>query len=202
MAWMCFLLLLAVSGHKASAQGNEEGAPPAVGQENQEANWVTMLGLTPDQIARIREIRQQNRLEWQAAKQRLNQAQRALDRAIYSDDASEAVIEQRAGEVAEAQAAEVRLRARTELGIRRVLTPQQLNTFRQIREERIRQAQMNRRMGNPNQPRPLGNRRLGGDLNSLPLREARPGGGGQGGQLAPTIPGPRQRRGGLRRIRP
>lgn len=205
MAIMLFLLLFAVSVTKTFAQTIDEAAPAEVAQGNQDANWVTALGLTPDQVARIRAIRQQNRLEWQAAKQRVNQAQRALDQAIYSDDASEAVIEQRASEVAQAQAAEVRLRARTELGIRRVLTPQQLNTFRTIRQQRIREAQMNRRLENANQQRPRGNRRLGDGLNAPPLRvpaEARPGGGGQGGRISAPVLGPRQRRGGLRRIRP
>ena len=176
--------------------------PPEVAQGNQDANWVTALGLTPDQVAKIRAIRQQNRVEWQAAKQRMNQAQRALDQAIYSDDTSEAVIEQRVSEVAQAQAAEVRLRVRTELGIRRVLTPQQLNTFRMIRQQRIREAQMNRRMENANQQRPLRNRRPENGINAPLLRDARPGGGGQGGQMAPPGLGPRQRRGGLRTIRP
>lgn len=201
-AIILFLLIFAVSVTKAFAQTGDEAAPGEAAQGNQDAGWVTLLGLTPDQVAKIRAIRQQNRLEWQATKQRLNQAQRSLDQAIYSDDASEAVIEQRAREVAEAQAAEVRLRARTELGIRRVLTPQQLNTFRMIRQQRIHEAQMNRRMGNANQQRPLGNRRLGRGMNLPPLGEARPDAGGPGGQMAPPVLGPRQRRGGLRRIRP
>jgi Spy/CpxP family protein refolding chaperone len=199
-----FLVLLTVSGAKTFAQTGDEAAPPDATQGAQDANWVTALGLTPDQVARIREIRQQNRVEWQAAKQRVHQAQRALDQAIYSDEASEAEIEQRASEVAQAQAAEVRLRARTELSIRRVLTPQQLNTFRMIRQRRIRQAQMNRRLENANRRRPLGNRRLGDGLNQPPLQDrsqARPGGVQQGGQMAAPVLGPRPRR-GLRRIRP
>ena len=205
-AIMLFLLLLPVSVSQVLAQTPDEGAPADAAQGNQDANWVTVLDLTPDQVARIRAIRQQNRLEWQSAKQRVNQAQRALDQAIYSDDASEAAIEQRAREVADAQAAEVRLRARTELGIRRVLTPQQLNTFRTIRQQRIREAQMNRRLEKANQQRPLGNRRLENGINPPPLRapsEARPGGGGQGGRVLNPVLGPRQRRNGLpRRIRP
>lgn len=195
-AILFFMMMFAVSVTKAYAQAGEEAVPGEVSQGNQDASWVTVLGLTPDQVAKIRAIRQQNRLEWQAAKQRVHQAQRALDQAIYSDEASEAVIELRAGEVAEAQAAEVRLRARTELGIRRVLTPQQLNTFRMIRQQRIREAQMNRRRGNVNQQR-----RLGRGINALPLRDGRPGAGGLDGQLAP-LHGPGQRRGGLRRNRP
>lgn len=205
-AILLFLLLFPVSVSQVFAQTPDEAAQTDAVQGNQDANWVTVLELTPEQVDRIRAIRQQNRLEWQAAKQRVNQAQRALDQAIYSDDASEAVIDERAREVAEAQAAEVRLRARTELGIRRVLTPRQLNTFRTIRQQRIREAQMNRRLENANQQRPMRNRRLGNGINPPPLRapsEARPVDGGQGGRVLNPLLGPRQRRGGLpRRIRP
>src|SRR5215211_1906226 len=88
------LLLLAVSAaHSASAQTPEE--MPEVEQSNQESNWRTLLKLTPEQVKQIRAIRRANRLEWQAARQRVRQALGALDQAIYSDDASEAVIEQR-----------------------------------------------------------------------------------------------------------
>jgi Spy/CpxP family protein refolding chaperone len=203
MALTLFLFLLSAS--QVIAQTPDEAAPADATQGNQDANWVTALGLTPDQVARIRTIRQENRLEWQTARQRLNQAQRALEEAIYSDDASEALVEQRTREVAEAQAAEVRLRARTELGIRRVLTPQQLSTFRLIRRERIREAQLKRRMENGKQQRPQGNRRLQNGINLSNPRPAlgeRPGGGGQGGRNPNTLLGPRQRRGLPRRIRP
>src|ERR1044071_3193226 len=201
-----FLFLLSASTAQVLAQTPDEAAPADAAQGNQDATWVTALGLTPDRVARIRAIRQQSRLEWQTARQRLNQAQRALDEAIYSDDASDALVEQRTREVAEAQAAEVRLRARTELGIRRVLTPQQLGTFRMIRQERIREAQLKRRMENGNQQRPLRNRRLQNGINlsaPRPALEGRPGGGGQGGPTPNPTLRPRQRRAGLfRRIRP
>ncbi len=206
IALALFLLLLFASASQVLAQTPDEAAPADAAQGNSDANWVTALGLTPDQVARIRAIRQQNRVEWQTARQRLNQAQRALDEAIYSDETSEALVEQRTREVAEAQASEVRLRARTELGIRRVLTPQQLGTFRMIRQERIREAQLKRRMENGNQQRPLRNRRLQNGINlsaPRPALEGRPGGGGQGGRNANPALGPRQRRAGLpKRIRP
>src|SRR5215213_11262720 len=133
------LCLLALSAaHSAYAQTQEDA--PEVEQSRQESNLRTLLNLTPEQVRQIRAIRRANRVEWQAARQRLRDARLALDQAIYSDDASEAAVAQRAREVAEAQAAEVRLRALTELSIRRVLTPEQLNTFRSIREQRLRAA--------------------------------------------------------------
>ncbi|MDQ1422158.1 MAG: periplasmic protein CpxP/Spy [Acidimicrobiaceae bacterium] len=200
------LLVFAGSATQAFAQTGDEAAQADTAQGNQDANWVTALGLTPDQVSRIRSIRQQNKMEWQAARQRLNQAQHTLDEAIYSDDASEAVIEQRAREVAEAQAAEVSVRARTELGIRHVLTPEQLNTFRTIRQQRIREAQIKRRMENDNPQRPLRNRRLQNGINLSSPRdrsEGRPGGGVQGGRNPDPLLSPSQRRGGFpRRIRP
>jgi Spy/CpxP family protein refolding chaperone len=206
MALTLFLSLFAASASQVFAQTGDETSPADNVQGNTDANWVTALGLTPDQVARIRTIRQLNRLERQIAQQRLHQAQRALDEAIYSDDASEAVVEQRTREVAEAQAAEVRLRARTELGIRRVLTPQQLSTFRTIRQERIREAQLKRRMENGNPQRPLGNRRLQNGINLSRPRDRSiepPAGGRQGGRNPNPLLGPRQRRDGLpRRIRP
>ena len=141
------LLLLAVSiTHSASAQ-TQEDATPEIEQSGQESNWRTLLNLTPEQVRQIRAIRRANRLEWQATRQRVRAALGALDQAIYSDDASESVIEQRAREAAEAQAAQVHLRAMTELRIRRVLTPAQLDTFRAIRERRARDAQERRRTG-------------------------------------------------------
>jgi Spy/CpxP family protein refolding chaperone len=201
-----FLFLFGAFVSRAFAQTADEAMQAETGQGQRDANWATALGLTPDQIARIRTIRQQNRAERQMARQRLNQAQRALDEAIYSDDANEDVIEQRAREVAEAQAADVRLRAMTELSIRRVLTPQQLNTFRTIRLRRIREAQIRRRLENANPQRALRNRRLENGLDSPPMRdrfERRPAGGGQGGRVLNPLPGARRRQGQLlRRIRP
>jgi Spy/CpxP family protein refolding chaperone len=136
-------MLLCFSALIASAQ--ENGAPPPVGTEpnaaNQSGDLIRQLGLTPDQLSRIRAIREQNKEERQAANERLKNAQRALDEAIYSDDASEAMIEERARELATAQAASVRLRALTELSIRRILTPEQLGTLRALR---LRQAQQRR----------------------------------------------------------
>jgi len=180
------LFFFAVSASTTLAQTEDEIPQEETAQGNQDANWIDVLGLTPDQINRIRGIRQQNSLEWQAARRRLNQAQRALDHAIYSDEANETVIEERAREVATAHAAEVRLRAQTELSIRRVLTPQQLSTFRMVRRQRIRQAQLRRRGENPEMQRGLRNRRLQNGINSG----------------AQHLPAPPQGRGGLRRIRP
>jgi Spy/CpxP family protein refolding chaperone len=205
-AAMLFILLLALSSTQVLAQNPVDSQQGDQAQGNQDSDWRTALNLTPDQMAKIRSIREQNKVDGQIIRRRVNQAQRALDQAIYSDNVDEAEIDQRARELAEAQAAEVRMRAMTELNIRRVLTPEQLNTFRLIRQERIRQAQMNRRLENGNPQGPLRNRRLENGINPPPPRngdESRPAGGGQGGRNLNPALGPRERRGGLpRRIRP
>jgi Spy/CpxP family protein refolding chaperone len=208
LATMLFIFLLAISSSEALAQ-NPGGDAPQGDQApvNQDNDWRTALNLTPEQMAKIRAIREQNRIAGQPIRRRVNQAQRALDQAIYSDNVNEAEIDQRARELAEAQTAEVRMRATTELNIRRVLTPEQLNAFRMIRQERMRAAQLKRRQENGNLQGPLRNQRLENGINSTLPRErdeSRPlGGGGQGGRNANPGLGPRERRGGLpKRIRP
>jgi Spy/CpxP family protein refolding chaperone len=148
---LSFILLCCCSALPASAQESGPAAPVEADANaaNQSGDLIRQLGLTSDQLARIRTIREQNKEERQMVNERLKNAQRALDEAIYSDAASEAVIEERARELATAQAASVRLRALTELGIRRVLTPEQLGTLRALRlrqaEQRRLERQLNRR---------------------------------------------------------
>lgn len=158
-----FALLLAVSSSLMVRAQNPDDPqrddPPA--QAGQDANWRNLLNLTQEQMARIRAIRQQNFTEAQAIRRRVRQAQRALDQAIYSDNASESEIEQRTRELVEAQAIEVRMRAQTELSIRRVLTNEQLEIFRRIRQERM-MAQRERRMENRGNRAISPDNRLGG----------------------------------------
>ncbi|HEX8136616.1 MAG TPA: Spy/CpxP family protein refolding chaperone [Pyrinomonadaceae bacterium] len=95
------------------------------------------LNLTPDQLQQIRAIREESKEEWRATRQRVAEAHRALDEVIYSDNGSEALIEERARAVGAAQAAVARLRALTELKIRRVLTAEQLSTLRSMRQQAL-----------------------------------------------------------------
>ena len=137
------LLFSAAAGARAQTPAQEGAAAPA--NPNDPASLLTQLNLSPEQTAQMRSIQGESVPQARALNQRLNQARRALDEAIYSDAVDEALIEQRARDVAEAQAALVRLRAQTELRVRRVLTPEQLQTFRRLRfEARRRQQQMRR----------------------------------------------------------
>jgi len=142
-----------------SAQ-QQEGAAAQV-NPNDPVSLLGQLNLSQEQIGQMRAIQSESVPQARELTRRLNQARRALDEAIYSDAVDESLIEQRARDVAEAQAALVRLRAQTELRVRRVLTPEQLQTFRDLRhqaqvqrqEQRRIQRQLNRGV-NPNPQRP------------------------------------------------
>jgi Spy/CpxP family protein refolding chaperone len=151
-------LLFLFSPAQARAQtgnDNAQGEGEQQGASEQNANLADQLGLTPEQVGKIARIREQTKEERRLVNQRVRQAQRALEAAIYSDSANETLIEERSRELSTAQAEALRLRSRMELNVRRVLTPEQLTTLRTIRE-RARARQQERRLLNPNgEQRPL-----------------------------------------------
>lgn len=184
-----FLLLLIFSPAQVFAQ--EEGAPPGQAEERQPnpgADLIRQLNLTPDQIEKIKAVREQNRDARRQIGDRIVAARRALDRAIYLENADDSVVEERARELSEAQAAQVRLQAMTELRVRRILTPAQLETFRNLREQAERNRR-NRRLPQEGERRPPDDNR-----NFPPLRNRGPNGPGQLG--GPTGGGGQPRGGG------
>jgi periplasmic protein CpxP/Spy len=141
------LALLLLHSPSASAQNATQQQPPdEAPAADAAASLLSQLNLTTAQVSQMREIREQSVPQAKELTRRLNQARRALDESIYSDTMDEALVEQRAREVAEAQAALVRLRAQTELRVRRVLTPEQLQTFRDLRISARRQKRIERRL--------------------------------------------------------
>lgn len=141
---LALLLLYSPSAfaQNAAQQQPTEETPAA----DAAASLLSQLNLTAAQVSQMREIREQSVPQALALTRRLNQARRALDESIYSDALDEALVEQRVREVAEAQSAVVRNRAQTELRVRRVLTPEQLQTFRDLRDRARRQKRMERRL--------------------------------------------------------
>lgn len=148
IAVMSTLALLLLIFPQAPLRAQEESAPHERQSRRERVGPLgglrERLNLSPDQIEQIKAIREQNKDQWRAARQRAHQAQRALDEAIYADNSDEALIEARTREVAEAQTTLVRLRALTELKIRRVLTQEQLNNLRALRQQRA--AERGRRL--------------------------------------------------------
>jgi Spy/CpxP family protein refolding chaperone len=128
--------------------GLEQGEPPAASQPQpaRAENLMQRLNLSREQRQRLREIRRQSEPDVRAHTRRVRLARRALDEAIYADSLDEALVEQRARELTAAQSALVRLRAATELKIRRILTADQLQLFRTLRQQAQRQQQLQRRL--------------------------------------------------------
>lgn len=162
------LLLLCAPHARAQNAARQQQPPPSeeTPAADGPASLLSQLNLTAAQVAQMREIREQSVPQARELTRRLNQARRALDESIYSDSLDEAAVERRAREVSEAQAALVRLRAQTELRVRRVLTPEQLQTFRDLRISARRQQRIQRRLergldGRPPRPRLERRRALG-----------------------------------------
>lgn len=140
--------LAAPSHARAQEPAAEEEVGAARGGRAGRANvnLLMRLNLTPEQFRQLREIRRQSEPELRALGRRLHLARRALDEAVYADAVAEANVEERAREVAAAQAALVRLRALTELRVRRVLTPEQLQSFRELRQQARQRQRSERRL--------------------------------------------------------
>lgn len=156
---LLLLLVFAAVPH-ARAQEAEtqerEQRPPMEGRGRRGgrgggAELLQRLGLTPDQRSQLQEIRRRNEQETRELMRSLMQARRTLDEAIYAETLDEAAIEQRVREVAAAQAALVRLRATMEVRVRQVLTPEQLQTFRELRQQ-ARLEQQRRRFHDGQRP--------------------------------------------------
>jgi Spy/CpxP family protein refolding chaperone len=157
-AGLLLTLLLFPAAPAALAQGQD--ARPDESQEDSArpqrprrdgANLLMRLNLTPEQLTRLREIRRESEQQLRAFTRRVNAARRALDEAIYADEANETLVEDRARELSQAQAALVRLRAETELRVRRVLTAEQLQSFRDLRQRARLRQRAQRRLGRHNQ---------------------------------------------------
>ena len=101
-----------------------------------------------------------------AAMVRVRNANRALDEAIYADNLDEAAFQANLKEVQLAQADAAKLRYLNELGLRKILTPEQLARFRELRQ---RFAPPNDRQGPP----PDGKRRLRVSSSGLLVRTSR-----------------------------
>ena len=146
-----------------TAKAQDETPPPApTDTQTKRPPLLGQLNLTQEQIEQIREINRRNRPPMREASQRLREANRSLDTAVYDDAADEADIQLKIKEVSAAHAEVVKLRAQNEFAVRKVLNADQLAKFREIRrqtmleKENLQKLKNNRRIINPN--RPLNNR--------------------------------------------
>lgn len=144
-----------------SVNAQEENSVNDASEQNfkqqRRPNLLAALDLTKEQIQQIRRINAEKKPLMQAAQQKHREANRNLDQAIYADNADETEIQARLKDVQLAQAEVFKIRAMTEFAIRKILTPDQLVKFRELRlsfMERMENRsteRKNRQLNNPNQ---------------------------------------------------
>ena len=153
-----FLIVLIAVAATASSIRAQDGPPPGDGPRDDHGdgrpNLLAELGLSPEQVQQIRRMNQSRRPAMMQAQRRMHDANRALDMAIYRDTFKEEEFQTCLKEVQAAQSDLARLRFENELSVRKILTPDQLVRFRDIRrrfeeqrENEIRERRQKRRMG-------------------------------------------------------
>ena len=154
-------LLFCITAANAQRTPPPDGAkqdfvPPA---EQQRPNLLGELGLSPEQTQQLRRMNIERKPRIEAANRRLREANRNLDQVIYGDSVDDGEFQIRLKEFQAAQAEVARIRFESELNVRRILTPDQLVKFRDIRrqfaETRREMKQQNAPMQNQRQFRKL-----------------------------------------------
>ncbi|MEO6049779.1 MAG: hypothetical protein ABIP78_00400 [Pyrinomonadaceae bacterium] len=134
-------------GKPVEGQPQEVQRPAANQPHDVRANFLRQLGLSRGQIQQIRKLNIERKPVMEEAQRRSREANRALDEAIYADNASDTDVAAGLKDVQVAQAEVARIRSMNELAVRRILTSEQLLRFRDLRErfEQARQNGENRR---------------------------------------------------------
>jgi Spy/CpxP family protein refolding chaperone len=150
-----------VLGVSAQDEGLDDGPqdddrPMAGRRQEPRINLLRQLGLSREQIQRIRRLNAARRPLVQAAQERFREANRQLDAAIYADEVNEEDVRARLKDVQLAHAELIRIRSMDELAVRRLLTAEQLITFRQLRN-RFHQGRPDLRDNRPMQGPAPGN---------------------------------------------
>ena len=130
---LLFTLLFLTLAFSAAQAQNPDNVQKRQFDEPQRPQLLRELGLRPDQVRQIQMINGENREKIREANFRLHEARKSLDAAIYADNADAALFETRLREFQNAQAEVIKIRAMTELAIRKILTPEQLIRFRELR---------------------------------------------------------------------
>lgn len=154
-------LILTVSFSAAKAQEQEQSPNDAARRGNfnqsRRPNLLAELDLSPEQISRIRRINAEKRAILREAQMKMRDANHNLDKAIYADVADETEIQSKLKDAQIAQAEVSKIRSMIEYAVRKVLTPDQLIKFREIRQrfmerlENIPKIQKERPLNAPHQ---------------------------------------------------
>jgi Spy/CpxP family protein refolding chaperone len=164
------LSLFAITLFAGGSLAQERMPDPQATPQEEKPNLLQQLGLTPDQMREVRQLNQQRKPLVDEAQRRFREANQALDAAIYADNVDENEVKARLSELQQAQAEIARIRFTNELAIRRILSPEQLGRFRELRRqfaEATRNAIKERRQER------MGERRNGGAQTDSPSKNLR-----------------------------
>lgn len=143
-----YLVLSAVLSIMASAGLSyaQNAPPPRQAVDQGRPKLLQELGLSPEQLQKVREMNQTRKPLMEEAVRHMRDANRALDAAIYNDTLNEDDISLKLRDFQAAQAEVAKLRFQSELALRRILTPDQLTRFRTLRERfaRAREGMLDR----------------------------------------------------------
>ena len=152
-----------------------EQPPAAMPGRNAGGDPIRELNLTAEQREQIRMIREQNRAERATINQRVRETNRALEEALDSEDPDQSVLEQRIQEVSAAQAEAMRMRIRTEVRIRKVLTNEQRIMLKEMRRSVHQVRELRRENGLVDRQRRLDQRTRRLERRRNQVRPASPG---------------------------
>jgi Spy/CpxP family protein refolding chaperone len=138
--------------------------PPPPGSqfaENRPPNLLQQLNLTKDQIQQLRVVNREWQPRLQKSQREFKAAQIDLDEAIYLDETSDEIINAKIEVVNATHSEMIRTRTMLQTLIRKILTKEQMERFRQLRED-FQQRPQDKPNLRPNQlKRPLQQRRGG-----------------------------------------
>jgi Spy/CpxP family protein refolding chaperone len=147
----CLLIFLPVFANAQDLQDRPNNDRPNI----QPRRLFEQLGLSREQIQQIRRINQEKQPLMRAAQEKLKEANRALDLAIYADTPNEEEVRNRLKEVQAAHAEVIRIRTVMEFEVRKVLTAEQLAKFKTLQAEFMKRMEERQQENNnrPNQRR-------------------------------------------------
>lgn len=137
-----FLLILGAAAFGQVTPTTETPAPNVKKPQDMRTTVLAQLGLSREQIQLIRRVNIERKPLMNDAQKRFRDANRLLNEAIYADQINEADVHARLKEVQLAQAEVARIRFMNEFAVRRILTPEQLVLFRDLRSK-FEQMRMN-----------------------------------------------------------
>ncbi len=124
-------ILLLTTASFGQDQGSGDG--PSQPDMRPRPNLLRELGLSTEQVRQIRMLNAELRPTREAAQRQLRESNRELDQAIYAETVDEAAVAEKLRRYQAAQAALAKINFDNELSIRKILTPDQLIRFREIR---------------------------------------------------------------------